>query len=72
MHNEGQGGRYTRQRRPVTLAFVERHDTMKSAAQRERQIKRWSRAKKEMLISGDATGLKRLAISHSSPRFSRP
>ena len=69
MHNEGRGGRYTCQRRPVTLAFVEVHETFESAAQRERQIKRWSRAKKEMLISGDATGLKRLAISHSSRRF---
>ena len=71
MHNEGRGGSYTCQRRPVTLVFVEVHETLESAAHRERQIKRWSRAKKERLISGDATELKRLAISHSSRRFNR-
>ena len=69
MHNEGRGGSYTCQRRPVTLVLVEMHETVESASHRERQIKRWSRAKKESLISGDATALKRLAISHSSRSF---
>jgi putative endonuclease len=27
MHNEGRGSQYTKQRRPVTLVFVEAHDT---------------------------------------------
>ena len=30
--------------------------------ERERQIKRWSRAKKEALIAGDWEGLRRLAV----------
>jgi putative endonuclease len=69
-HNEGRGGSYACRRRPVMLVFQERHETLESA-DRERQIKRWSRAKKEMLVSGGAMALKRLAISHSSRRFNR-
>ena len=69
MHNEGRGGSYTRQRRPVTLVFVETHGTVESAIRRERQIKRWGAAKKEALVSGDARTLRRLGVSHSSPRF---
>jgi len=30
------------------------------AIQRERQLKRWTRAKKEALIAGDVTSLRRL------------
>jgi len=71
VHNEGRGGTYTRQRRPVSLVFVEPHETVSSATRRERQIKRWSSAKKEALISGDAGALKRLAVSHASPRLRR-
>ena len=70
-HNEGRGGSYACRRRPVMLVFQERHETLESAADRERQIKRWSRAEKEMLVSGGAMALKRLAISHSSRRFNR-
>lgn len=69
MHNQGRGGAYTRVRLPVVLVFAERHDTADSARRRERQIKRWSMAKKESLITGDAVALKQLAISHKSPRF---
>ena len=69
MHNEGRGGSYTRRRLPVALVFVETHATVESAAQRERQIKRWSRAKKEALVSGEIGSLKQLSVSHASPRF---
>ena len=70
MHNEGRGGRYTMQRRPVTLVFVEAHETpLDAARQRERQLKGWTVAKKEALVQGDSAMLKRLGISHSSPRF---
>jgi putative endonuclease len=69
MHNEGRGGRYTMQRRPVALAFVEAHETADAARQRERQLKGWTAAKKEALVEGDSALLKHLGISHSSPRF---
>jgi len=34
----------------------------KAAAKRERQLKRWTTAKKEALIDGDSKRLRRLAI----------
>lgn len=49
-HNQGQGARYTQQRLPVTLVYFEIFTTRKAAAQRELQLKRWSRIKKENLI----------------------
>ena len=69
MLNEGRGGRYTKQRRPVTLVLVEAHDTADAARQRERQLKGWTAAKKEALVQGDSALLKHLGISHGSPRF---
>ena len=49
MHNAGHGSSYTSRRRPVALVYAEEYDTIESAARRERQIKRWTTAKKEAL-----------------------
>ena len=49
-HSEGRGCQFTRTRLPVRLLWTERHPSWESAADRETQIKRWSRAKKEALI----------------------
>jgi putative endonuclease len=68
-HNEGRRGNYTARLRPVTIVFVESHDTLESPRVRERQLKRWTSAKQEALIAGDSSTLERLAISHVSPRF---
>jgi len=46
---------------PVRLAYLESHENKKGAIVRERQIKRWSRAKKLALIAGDMDELKRLS-----------
>ena len=59
-HADGSACTFTRHRRPVSLAYSERHSTRLAALQRERQLKRWTRAKKEALIAGDLTLLKRL------------
>ena len=59
-HNEGSGGLFTARRRPVTMAYSERDIDREAALKRERQIKRWTRAKKEALIAGDLELLKRL------------
>ncbi len=37
-------------RRPVTLVFYEYHEDRMGAAKREKEIKGWSRFKKEKLI----------------------
>jgi putative endonuclease len=59
-HNDGIAALYTRQRRPVSIAYFESHLTTLSAIRRERQIKRWTRVKKEALVAGDRLLLKRL------------
>jgi putative endonuclease len=57
-HNEGRGGRYTAERRPVQIVYAESHDSSEAARARERQLKRWTRNKKEALIAGDLARLK--------------
>ena len=52
VHNSGKGAKYTRSRRPVALVYIEPCDTLSAALKRERQLKPWTRAKKEALIAG--------------------
>ena len=52
VHNSGKGAKYTRSRLPVSLVYVERCESLSAALKRERQLKPWSRAKKEALIAG--------------------
>jgi predicted GIY-YIG superfamily endonuclease len=49
---------YTHSRRPVTLVYSEEMPTRYEALSRERQIKGWSRRKKEALIENDWESLK--------------
>jgi putative endonuclease len=56
VHNSGRGARYTSGRRPVSLVYSESFDTIGDALRRERQLKRWSRARKEALVAGDSAG----------------
>lgn len=49
-HNAGRGARYTRQRGPVRLVYVEEVADRRAALQRELQIKHMSRAQKLKLI----------------------
>jgi predicted GIY-YIG superfamily endonuclease len=65
-HNKGTGAIYTAIRAPVVLKYHESHTTKESAIKREAQLKNWSRAKKEALISGDIINLKKLSICHHS------
>ena len=57
-HEEGRATTYTAQRRPLRLAYSEKHGTMDAARRRELQIKRWTRKKKDALISGSMESLK--------------
>ena len=52
-HQSGYFGGYTLRRRPVELVWSEYFQTRYEALSAERQIKGWSRAKKEALIAGD-------------------
>ena len=51
-HQAGRFGGYTSSRRPVVLVYSEHFDRIVDAIAAERQIKGWSRAKKEALIGG--------------------
>ncbi|MBP9211715.1 MAG: GIY-YIG nuclease family protein [Bacteroidetes bacterium] len=69
-HYHGRYPGYTSTRRPVTLVFSEEFSDASLAAAFERQVKGWSRAKKESLIRRDMSMLHILAecknSSHSS------
>ncbi len=49
-HNCGRGARYTRDRRPVRLVYIEAQPDRSTAMKRERAIKSLSRARKRGLI----------------------
>ena len=61
MHQDGSIGGYTGSRRPVSLVYSEVFDSRDDAFLRERQIKGWSRAKKNALIRGEWELLQRLS-----------
>jgi putative endonuclease len=48
---------------PVEVAWIETLPDLAAARRREAQIKKWSRAKKEALISGDIVALEALSRS---------
>ncbi|PWW03753.1 putative endonuclease [Hoeflea marina] len=52
---------FTARRRPVSLVFTETYDRLLDAIAREKQIKGWSRRKKEALIAQDYEGLPALS-----------
>ena len=51
-HQSGEGGSQTESRLPVNLIYSEEYDQMIQAYDREKQVRQWSRAKLEDLISG--------------------
>lgn len=61
-HNQGiASNSYTNKRRPVELMFYEVFYDPQEAIRREKQIKKWSHAKKEALINSDFNQLVALA-----------
>jgi putative endonuclease len=63
-HNAGTYDGYTASRRPVTLVFSQWFERITDAIAAERQVKGWSRAKKEALIREDFDRLQILARRH--------
>jgi putative endonuclease len=81
-HEAGHFDGFTAKRRPVTLVWHQEFQRITDAIAAERQLKGWSRAKKEALILGDwdaihelsryrprrpATGVGDAAVSFDSP-----
>jgi putative endonuclease len=60
---------FTYTRRPVLLVYVERHQYIQHAIDREKQLKGWGRRKKEALIAGDEAALSFHALGYERRVF---
>jgi putative endonuclease len=60
-HNAGHFGGFTAARRPVVLVYSQWFERITDAISAERQVKGWSRAKKEALMRGDFDALPELS-----------
>jgi putative endonuclease len=67
-HNAGAYPGYTFSRRPVVLVWSEYFDRIIDGIAAERQIKGWSRAKKEALMRSDWTRVSELARRRADRR----
>jgi putative endonuclease len=65
-HQSGEFVGYTSKRRPVKLVWFADFQSVRDAIACERQLKGWTRAKKEALIRGDFAEISRLARRRSS------
>lgn len=63
LHRLSRGAAFTRDQGVAKLVYVEGPFDLKTAVQREFQLKRWSRAKKAALIRGDLRRLRVLSRS---------
>ncbi|MFC1708677.1 GNAT family N-acetyltransferase [Candidatus Omnitrophota bacterium] len=52
LHNNGKGAKYTRDRRPVKLAWFKEYRNFRNAFLEEKRIKKLTRPQKEQLING--------------------
>jgi putative endonuclease len=70
-HQDGIFGGYTARRRPVKLVCSEYFDRILDAVAAERQVKGWSRVKKEALTANEFGQLRELSQRRTSfPRSS--
>lgn len=49
-HKSGDGAEFTKRNKVYTLVYSEQFETLREARRREKQIKGWTRQKKENLI----------------------
>ena len=67
-HNDGEGARYTRSRRPIKIVYYEKFITRSEAMKREAQVKKWTRVEKENQILVGNSGFEPLTFRTSSER----
>ncbi|RPA68372.1 GIY-YIG nuclease family protein [Cyclobacteriaceae bacterium YHN15] len=60
-HHMGKGSNFTKKHLPLKLMYFEEYDSITLAFRREKQIQNWSHAKKDALINGNITLLKKLS-----------
>ncbi|MBI2122636.1 MAG: GIY-YIG nuclease family protein [Armatimonadetes bacterium] len=68
-HSLGHGAYYLLGEAKFRIVYHEKYNSLKQARRREKQLKRWTRAKKEALIRGDLVALKRLSRRRKSARL---
>lgn len=64
-HQSGEGANHTKKHLPVQLVYYEEYDRIDHAFEREKQIQKWRRKKKEALINGDFEELHILARNYT-------
>lgn len=52
-HLSGFGAEYTKLHKPEKVVYLEEYDDLEEARMREKQLKGWTRKKKEKLIKGE-------------------
>ena len=68
-HANGQGGVYTSTRLPVEMVYEKEFRAKSKARAFEKQIKGWSREKKQALIKGDKKLLHKLAECRNKSHY---
>ena len=63
-HQNGDGANYTKNRLPVKLLYYEIYPRIDLAFFREKQVQKWRRQKKEVLMNGEKMKLPQLAIAY--------
>ena len=71
-HRSGRGALHTARRSDIRVVYTEIHPSRKSAIARERQIKRWSHAKKKALVKGQIDKLTERARGRGVPSCQTP
>ena len=59
-HNAGYASEYTHLHRPVELVYKEEYDTYQEAFRRERQLKKWTLAKKGTFSVAQITQMRQI------------
>ena len=62
-HQAGEGSNFTKKHLPVKLVYYEKFQRIDEAFNREHQVKRWNRLKKEALINNQSELLPELSKS---------
>lgn len=63
-HQNGNGANHTKKRLPIELVYFEEFERIDLAFNREKQVQKWSRIKKEALIENNKDMLPELSIAY--------
>jgi len=58
--NTNKSAKYLRAKKPVKLVYFEKYLSLQEAMEREWQVKKWTKAKKEALVAGNLGLLKKI------------